>query len=71
MTRKDYVAIAAALARTRPDPQVSPDGQNTFFDGIKGRQWAVTRDAIIGALQADNPRFDRVRFVRATEADRG
>lgn len=61
MTRQDYIIIAAALARTRPAlPPV-------FRETPQARQWLVTRDAVIGALRADNPRFDRVRFVRATE----
>jgi hypothetical protein len=66
MSRKDYVIIAAALARTRPDDDLARF--RTGF-GTNGRQWLVTRDAIMGALQADNANFDRPRFIRATEAD--
>lgn len=69
MTRKNYVAIAAALARTRPwdgplTPELAMDApERRWFE-----QWRVTRDAIIGVLQHDNPAFDRVRFIQATEA---
>ena len=69
MTAKDYRALAAALARTRPDPKVYQwEGvTNTVTDGISRGLWDRTRDAIADALAADNPRFDRSRFVTATE----
>jgi hypothetical protein len=76
MTRKDYVALAAALARTRPNPVVTscscphdvPGHVNTFTDGISRKQWVTVRDGIAEALVADNPTFDLARFARATEA---
>lgn len=76
MTRKDYTAIAAALARTRPTEEDytthSYYGNNSMHDGISygaaSRQWMAVRSAIADTLAADNPRFDRVRFVIATEA---
>jgi len=68
MTRKDYEAIAAALARTRPGIVQSGAPADFFPKGRLFAQWLVTRDALIGVLAADNPRFDRPRFIRATEA---
>jgi hypothetical protein len=76
MTRKDYGTIAGALARVRPSNlDTIADHELAAGRGFSGpldlhslaRQWLVTRDAIAGALQADNPRFDRVRFFAATE----
>lgn len=69
MTRRDYVALAGALASVRPDPVVSEwNGTvNTFTDQIARERWTRTRDAIADVLRADNPRFDRERFNAATE----
>lgn len=65
MTRKDYVALADAFARTRPNPLTVDVGKPAI---TLRAQWNVTRDAVASVLQADNPRFDRARFIRATEA---
>lgn len=55
MTRKDYVAIAGAIAAARKDIE-SPTAL-----------WAVDRvvDKVSRVLQADNLRFDRERFLKA------
>lgn len=54
MTRKDYVRLAAALARNRTEPA--------------SLTWLNIIDSICTELQADNPRFDRVRFLEACYA---
>ena len=76
MTRKDYTALAAALASTRPDIEREPFtrhsaiGNNTMVDhisyGVADVAWTTTRDAIADVLDADNPAFDRERFYAAT-----
>ena len=76
MTRKDYILIAAALRRTRPTiadfTKVSPDGANTFVNGIAHEVailvWTRTVESICDTLTIDNPRFDRGRFYAACEA---
>ena len=60
MTRKDYIAIADALAQTRPVEDLSPDQWD---------QWDNDRATIAVVLSADNPRFDRERFYTATEKE--
>lgn len=71
MSRKDYILIANALRMTRPNPVVTVyEGQeNTFTNHITLDQWGADRGAIMSALSSDNYRFDRDRFIRATEAD--
>jgi hypothetical protein len=57
MTRKDYVAIAAALNACRYHPD---DGAET--------DWAccdIHARAIADVMARDNPRFDRARFLKA------
>lgn len=56
MTRKDYVAIAAAIRR---EVEQWPE---------HGTHWNMARaiaDSVAAAMKADNPRFDRERFLSA------
>jgi hypothetical protein len=59
MTRKDYVAIAEAIASVR---------QNSYLSGMP--QFLAGIDQVTGAISQvliqDNPRFDRERFIAAT-----
>lgn len=58
MTKKDYQLIATAIKQAR----------------VRIGHWSGTHDAVItkiteeiaDKLQADNPRFDRARFINAT-----
>lgn len=58
MTRQDFELIAATLADSRPKsaPGVRTERYN---------QWIATVKAFADALAADNPRFDRDRFIVA------
>ena len=53
MHKKDYVAIARAFAETRPGI-VKTEGS-----------WVRAMRAIADHCEADNPRFNRERFVSA------
>lgn len=78
MTRKHFIALARALAQTRPDIEDftthSAVGNNTFTNHITFEAalaaWTATRDAVVSALSqtSGNPYFDRGRFIAATEA---
>lgn len=59
MTRKDYIAIADAIRRAEPVAMIESERP------ILRQAWARTADHIADALQADNCRFDRYRFLRA------
>lgn len=66
MTRKHFNAIAASLARTRPDPTVvasTPEAVARYM----GRyfQWLEDCEHIADACQMENVRFDRARFLEA------
>lgn len=56
MTRKDYVALAAALKRTHA---ITDDTREVRF-----ALWAAA-DCIANVLAADNERFDRQKFLSA------
>lgn len=58
MTRKDYVKLAEALKNRRPC--------ETWLN--KMVQWVHDRDAVSEVLAQDNPKFNRNRFIKATEA---
>ena len=64
MTRKDYLAIAAALAEADAMAQDKRFGSAEVRKGI-----AIASMEIADALAADNPRFDLNRFHRAIYAD--
>ena len=55
MTRKDYILIARALRESRPGIGYE---RNLLA-------WEGTCIRMADALAADNPRFDRERFMRA------
>lgn len=60
MTRKDYQALAARLSAKFPRATLVPD------DLPRVRQGYVTAiEAVADALAADNPRFDRAKFLDA------
>ena len=56
MTRKDYIALAAALKREKP---------GTNWDPNKRVQWNLDVQAVAFVLRGDNPRFDQNRFFAA------
>jgi hypothetical protein len=61
MTRKDYVLIADTFNRAMGNPEhfyVSNEPQ--YIRGVKSAAVALANE-----LAADNPRFDRERFLRA------
>lgn len=57
MTRKDYIAIASALNVESPTRTNNPMMTQESFKRIVQN--------IADVLQADNPRFDRKRFLQA------
>lgn len=62
MTRKDYIAIAAALVRARADVQAKEPSESVsgLLDGI-----SYAAEHIADALKRDNGAFDRSRFLAA------
>lgn len=62
MTRKDYQAIAYAIAGARVAIKAKEpnDSQQDLLDGT-----SYAADYIADALARDNPRFDRARFLAA------
>lgn len=59
MTRKDYIALAAALKHECPATTTNWDYLNKLL------QWESDVLAIAAVLQANNPHFDRSRFLIA------
>lgn len=62
MTRKDYQAIANAIAKVRADRK-APNG------GLLPLEVRHTieeiEDALVLVFESENPRFDRARFLSA------
>ncbi len=71
MTRKDYIALAAEIRRfvgnaaTMPAPTMVNDSRDLACQIATGRAIRNMAQIIADALAADNPRFDRVRFLAA------
>ena len=61
MTRKHYLAFALAFKITKDTFEEKSDIQAL-------RIWETLRNRTVDIFEADNPRFDRQRFVNATEA---
>lgn len=56
MTRKDYVMIAETLRQNRKDFNEGEDGLMLL---------TILAHQLANGLEADNPRFDRARFLVA------
>lgn len=63
MSHKDYIALATALRSTRPYVA----RRSTREQRATYKCWHNTRGCIMAVLAADNPNFDRQRFIYATE----
>ena len=61
MTRKDYINFANRLSDACPT-----DKTRIGYDYVL-QQWEIDVDMIADAFQADNPRFDRARFIDACQ----
>ena len=63
MSRKDYIEFAAMFAETRPYvAKRSTKEQRAIYE-----LWHELRSKTMDLLQHDNLRFDRQRFITATE----
>ena len=62
MTRKDYKLIAGYLAVAYSKTVF----RNNAYEGFE-----LVMDALLDALQADNPRFDRDKFETAVFTGKG
>lgn len=60
MTRKDYELIAAALRSSRATNYTGSENRALYNNGVDNAAHNIAR-----ALQRDNPRFDRERFLVA------
>ena len=66
MTRKDYVAIAKAFSNERLAwPKRSQPGEMAVGDEFAQAALTSTAARIASVFEADNPRFDRSRFLKA------
>ena len=64
MSKKDYQAIARAFHTDRADLM------GILSDAPPIEVWTILRERIADVLAADNPRFDRARFLEACETGR-
>jgi hypothetical protein len=62
MTRKDYVAIAAAIKAAKAD-MFAKEPDESHVDLCDGANYAA--EHIADTMERDNPRFDRARFLKA------
>lgn len=63
MTRKDFQAIAKSLKDSRPDmsrTSMAKAGRDSAYV-----QWTITVEKFTGMCAAQNPNFDRDRFLAA------
>jgi len=70
MTRKDFEALAAALAKVRPleaNDTHEPEVITATFWRI--HQWGECTLAVADVCESANPLFDRARFIKACEGE--
>lgn len=63
MTKKDYVLIAAAMSSSKPN-RMHIAASAEYKDGCEN-QFRLACDMLATALQRENDRFDRTRFLAA------
>ena len=63
MTRRDYVLIAAAMLKSKPD-----DFEYNVIRWPYETQWLFDCDTLANALASDNDAFDKVMFLSACGA---
>ena len=70
MTRKDYVLLARALRETRQymAAKLAANGGEPYDYGVEAGI-AEAQERICNALAADNPAFDRARFIAACRTE--
>jgi len=69
MFKRDFEALANALAKQRPNGISLPLGDRTCDPAVfwHCEGWVACVEAVANVCAASNPRFDRERFVRACE----
>lgn len=61
MSRKDFELIARAIRKTRPEGY--GNASNVQLTRAQIYQWNGVVNELTDAFSADNPRFDRVKFM--------
>jgi len=65
MTRKDYNAIAGAIkSASLNEPESYGTYKGIYKEGFNDARYEISAK-IAEYLSADNPRFDRVKFINA------
>lgn len=67
MTKKDYIAIAAAIVEANNSTYTNRDDEAYILAFQEGKRVALRNVAkeFIRIARADNPRFDDERFLKA------
>ncbi len=63
MTKKDYIVIAGAIHRSGMATGITEKNKIKLYAGEAMRRLIVID--LASSLRADNPKFDRVRFMEA------
>lgn len=72
MTKKHFIQLADTIKAQRPNPENAKKGTSIrdFIDG-QLTQWEQMRDAIANFCQAQNPNFNRQRWLDYIEGKCG
>jgi len=74
MSRKDYIAMAAAISSQRMIPPMNVHGMSEQERDVYTAGWEGARCAVAAVLavvlSSDNPRFDYGRFYSAARVTR-
>jgi len=62
MSKKDYIKFAKVLSGLKP---VKTDTESVRCYGLRVSQWDKLVERIAEIFEADNPRFDKIKFYKA------
>jgi len=71
MTKKHFIALADAVARAKPSGPICPDDHEDELINAAYFQWEADRDMLADFCQAQNPGFDRARWLGYIAGENG
>lgn len=71
MSKKHFIALAQKLRSLRPEVTAKTGGPNDLYLDGRLAQWEIMRDGLANFCQAQNPNFNRERWMGYIAGENG